>query len=536
LSSWPHLIALPIVLPLMAGAGLVLIEQRHARLARALGMAATLAGLVTALLLLQRADAGAVQAYLLGNWAAPFGIALALDRLSALMLLLTALVGFTALLYAAGGDARRGRHFQSLFQFQLMGLNGAFLTADLFNLFVFFELLLIASYGLLLHGAGAVRLRAAMHYVSFNLAGSALFLVAVSLLYGLTGTLNMADLAQRVPQLPPDRNLLLQSAALMLIVVFGIKAALLPLYFWLPATYGAASAPVAALFAIMTKVGVYAVLRMCTLVFGADGGAAAHVTSPWLESLALATLVLGSVGALAARHLRTLLGNVVVASAGTLLLAVALGRPDTVAAGLFYLVNSTLVAAALFLLADRVRAARGPADDHLMPAPIGAQRSTLGVLFVIFAVAAAGMPPLAGFMGKALLLQSAGAGPWGGGIVAAILVASLLTMAAFARSGSMLFWKPHDTASSPGTPPLPPPATVDASMPTHAAHGASLAMLALLLAACAVLAAPVSRYTAATAQQLFDTAGYRRAVLGAQPVPAAFDLRLEMRQRKESRP
>jgi multicomponent K+:H+ antiporter subunit D len=146
------------------------------------------------------------------------------------------------------------------------------------------------------------------------------------------------------------------------------------------------------------------------------------------------------------------------------------------------------------------------------------------------------MPPLAGFMGKALLLQSAGAGPWGGGIVAAILVASLLTMAAFARSGSMLFWKPHDTASSPGTPPLPPPATVDASMPTHAAHGASLAMLALLLAACAVLAAPVSRYTAATAQQLFDTAGYRRAVLGAQPVPAAFDLRLEMRQRKESRP
>jgi multicomponent K+:H+ antiporter subunit D len=492
-------------------------------------MTSTLALVATAVRLVRLADAGEVQTYLLGNWAAPFGIALALDRLSALLLLLTAVVSVAALLYAGGGDSRRGRHFHSLFQFQLMGLNGAFLTADLFNLFVFFEVLLIASYGLLLHGAGAARLRAATHYVSFNLAGSALFLVAASLLFGLTGTLNIADLAQRVPHLAPDRHALLQSAALMLIVVFGIKAALLPLYFWLPATYGAASAPVAALFAVMTKVGVYAALRLCTQAFGADGGALAHVTAPWLQCLALATLLLGSVGALAARQLRTMLGYVVVTSAGTLLLAVALGRPGTVAAGLFYLVNSTLVASALFLLADRVRAARGTIDDQLSPAPMATPRAALGVLFVFFAMSAAGLPPLAGFMGKALLLQAAGPGPWGGGIVAAILAASLLTLVAFARSGSMLFWKPAAPSSGSAT---EPPATADAPLPTHRLHGASLVLLAVLIAACALLAGPLSRYTEAAAQQLFDTADYRRAVLGAQPVPAAIDVRREMHPQK----
>ena len=243
--AWPHWIILPIVVPLMAGALLVLLEVRRPALARGISLASMGSLLLIAIGLVYQAQ----------------------------LLLLTAIVGGAALLYALGGDDRRGAHFYSLLQFQLMGLNGAFLTADLFNLFVFFEVLLIASYGLLLHGAGAARLRASLHYVSFNLAGSALFLVAVSLLYGLTGTLNMADLAQRVPQLGADRNLLVQSAALLLIVVFGVKAALLPLYFWLPATYGAASAPVAGLFAIMTKVGVYAILRVTTLIFGADAGA-----------------------------------------------------------------------------------------------------------------------------------------------------------------------------------------------------------------------------------------------------------------------
>jgi multicomponent K+:H+ antiporter subunit D len=532
--TWPHLVVMPVVLPLLSGAVLLLVERRRPRLAQRLSLAGNAALIAIAVQLMLQADrSGVVTTYLLGNWPAPFGVALALDRLSALMLLLAALVGGAALLYACGGDDRRGRHFHSLFQFQLMGLNGAFLTADLFNLFVFFELLLIASYGLLLHGAGVARLRASIHYVGFNLAGSSLFLIAVSLLYGLTGTLNMADLALRMAQLGADRALLVQTAALLLVVVFGVKAALLPLYFWLPATYGAASAPVAALFAIMTKVGVYSILRLNTLVFGSDGGAAAHVTSPWLQTLALATLLFGAVGALAARQLRQTIGNVVVASAGTLLLAVALGRADTVAAGLFYLVNSTLVVCALFLLADRIRGARGAAGDTLQSAAFGPARVPLGVLFFFLAVAAAGAPPLAGFLGKAMLLQSAGGTRWGPAVVAVVLASGLMMMVAFARSGSVLFWRPAEASGGDVTASIGPRGfDADAPVARHGLHGVSLALLAALIAGCAVLAGPLSRFTAATAQQLFARTPYLESVLGARAVAPAFDVRREMRERK----
>ncbi|MCH2242646.1 MAG: monovalent cation/H+ antiporter subunit D, partial [Aquabacterium sp.] len=348
MTGWPHLIVLPIVLPLLAGAALLLVERHRPGWTPPLSLAATLGQALTALLLCGQASGGQVQAYLLGNWVAPFGIALALDRLAALMLVLTAIVAVAALLQARGRHEQRGAHFHALFQFQLMGLNGAFLTADLFNLFVFFEVLLAASYGLLLHGGGARRLRAAMHYVVFNLAASALFLIAVSLLYGLAGTLNMADLARKLPLLSGTPAVLAQSAMLLLVVVFAVKAALLPLYFWLPQTYAAATAPVAALFAIMTKVGVYAILRVTTLL-AAGTGWAAMVQGP-VTVLALATLLLAAAGALAAQTLRTLIAHLLIASVGTLLLGVGLGTPQALAAALFYLLNTTLAAAAWFLL------------------------------------------------------------------------------------------------------------------------------------------------------------------------------------------
>ena len=521
---WEHLIMVPIVLPLMTGALLLLLERRWPQAVAWASTLSVLAGLGVAVVLLMQAHTGFVQAYLVGNWVAPFGVSLALDRLSALMLLLTALVGLAALIYASSSDAALGRHFHSLMQFQLMGLNGAFLTADLFNLFVFFEVLLIASYGLLLHGSGAARLKASIHYVAFNLAGSALFLIAVSLLYGLTGTLNMADLAQKVPLVASDRTQLVQSAALLLLVVFAVKAALLPLNFWLPATYGAASAPVAALFAIMTKVGVYAILRVTTLIFGASGGAAAFVASPWLEGLALGTLLLGAVGAVAAPNVRALLGNVVVASAGTLLLAVGLGRADTVAAGLFYLVNSTLVAAALFLWADRVMALRGNTVDGWLPVYLGAARVRLGLVFFMLAVAAAGLPPLAGFLGKTMLLQAAGQTPWAAVTLATILTSSLLMMVAFSRAGSALFWKPAAPVQGLAVQPSA----------WAAGHVASLGGLLVLLLACTVFAGPLSRYTAATAEQLLARQPFIAAVLGAKPAPPAIDVRREMREREQT--
>ena len=522
--NWPHWIIVPVVLPLVSGAVLLMVGQRAPALAARLGLASTALLLAIAIGLLNQAAGGSVSAYLLGNWQAPFGIALALDRLSALMLVLTATVAMAALTYGCGGDDRRGAHFHALFQFQLMGLNGAFLTADLFNLFVFFEVLLISSYGLLLHGAGAARLRAATHYVSFNLTGSALFLIAVSLLYGLTGTLSMPDLAVRLGQLPADRTLLAHSAALLLLVVFFVKAALLPLYFWLPATYGAASAPVAALFAIMTKVGVYAVLRVTTLMFGADAGSLAHITSPWLPALALATIALGAIGVLAAEHLRAQFGCLIVTSAGTLLLAIGLARPDTVAAGLVYMVNSTLAAAGMFLLADRIGYARAGASDRLRSAAFDATKLPQAALFFVLAIAAAGVPPAAGFIGKAMLLKAAGTTIWAIWAVSIVLTSSLLLMVALARSGSVLFWRPA------GASPSAPPGGALRLVAHHRAHGGALLALCGLLIMCGVYAGPLSRYASAAAQQLFEPRAYIDAVLGARPVPAAIDVRREMRE------
>lgn len=525
-----HLVVAPVVLPLVTGAVCVLTGRRWPRATAALSLAATLGLMLLAWLCVRLADTGAVQPYLLGNWEAPFGIALALDRLSALMLLLTALVALVALLYALGGDHHRGAHFHALFQFQLMGLAGAFLTADLFNLFVFFEVLLSASYGLLLHGRGdgqRERLKATVHYVVFNLVGSALFLVAASLLYGLTGTLNMADLALRLGGMPPENAALAQAAALLLLTVFAVKAALLPLYFWLPDAYASATAPVAALFAIMTKVGVYAIARTTTLMFGdgSDGtaGATAHVFQPMLPALALATLALAAVGALAARRLRGLVAYLVVASAGTLLLAIGLATRETVAAGLFYLVNSTLVAAAWFLLADRIAASRTSGDALLQPAALATRAwAPLGMAFFVAAVAVAGMPPLAGFFGKALLLQAAGQTAWVGWVVALVLGSSLAIVVALARAGSSLFWKPGAAA----------PATIARHHPLHAA--AIVAGLGLVVLTSAA-AKPIAGYTEAAAAQLFERRGYIEAVLGAQAVPPAYDVRREMRERGEAK-
>ena len=522
-----HLLVAPVVLPLLAGALCALLGARAPRVAAALSLIATVGLFVVATALVRQADDGNVQAYLLGNWPAAFGIALALDRLAALMLLLTAIVALLSLLYALAGDDRRGAHFHALFQFQLMGLNGAFLTADLFNLFVFFEVLLCASYGLMLHGRGPgqrERLKATVHYVIFNLTGSALFLVAVSLLYGLTGTLNMASLAIRLAELPADSAALAQAAALLLLVVFAVKAALLPLYFWLPDAYASATAPVAALFAIMTKVGVYAIARTTTLMFGPEfGGATALVFTPVLPMLALATLVLAAIGAFAARRLRGLIAYLVVASAGTLLLCLGLATRDSLAAGLFYLVNSTIVAATWFLIADRVAAARTGGDALLQPAALAPRSwAPLGAAFLVAAVAVAGMPPLAGFFGKAWLLKAAGDTPWATWVVALVLGSSLVIVVALARAGSSLFWKPG--AAAPAAP-----------AGTHALHTVAIALGLALVIATSVLARPLSVFAEQAANQLVAPGSYVAAVLGADPVPPAHDVRREMRARGDAK-
>lgn len=502
-----HWIIAPVVLPAMSAAVLVLLRA-NLSLQRIVSLTATLVlALINVYLALVVAEID-FGVYELGDWPAPFGIVLVLDRLAAMMLLLTTLLALASLLYALRGTDREGKYFHALFQFLLMGLNGAFLTGDFFNLFVFFEVFLIASYGLLLHGRGAARLKAGFHYVAINLTGSALFLVGVSLLYAMTGTLNMADMALKVAAAPAEDAALIRAGALMMLVVFAIKAALLPLYFWLPDAYSVAKAPVAAMFAIMTKVGAYAVIRVFTLIFGSAAGVAADVALPWLLPVGLATMILATVGALAGSSVRVLVSYMTIASVGIIFVGIGLFTETALSAALYYLVHSTITISFLFLMADLIGRNRGEADDRLTRNYPVAQPAALGWLFFAGAVAVTGVPPLSGFFGKIMLLQGAeghSAVVW---VWATVLGSALFMLIAMARAGSMLFWHVD-----------PDSKTVRVERGMHA-NRIDLLPLALLLAcivAMTIWASPVAQFTSAASRDLLHPSAYIRAVLGDSP-------------------
>ena len=489
-----HLIIAPILIPAFAGMLLLLEVRERQPLRRLTGLVSALALIPVAVGLYLRAAGGDILVYQLGDWAAPFGIVLVLDKLSALMVLLTSLLALPALIYASRADDKRGANFHALFQLQLMGINGAFLTGDLFNLFVFFEVLLIASYGLALHGRGPARVKGGIHYVVLNLIGSALFLVALGLAYGTTGTLNMADFAVKVSELEGNSLDLARLSGLLMWVVFGLKAALFPLYFWLPATYASATAPVAALFAIMTKVGIYAIARVYGLAF--SGGALAGLGRDPLWILALITLGLAAVGVLGARRLGEMVAYLLVMSVGTLVAGLAWSSPAAFGAMLYYLIHSTLVCGGLFLLADLVSRGRGELADRLEAGPSPVGRGVLGALFFAGAIAVVGLPPLSGFIGKVALMQAVPAPVYwllllGGGLIALI---------GLSRAGSTLFWR----------------ATGDGE--ERSLDGPRLAATVALLAttpALAIWGEPVLEACLAVAGQWAQPGLYIDAVLGA---------------------
>jgi multicomponent K+:H+ antiporter subunit D len=494
-----HLVVMPILLPALT-AGLLLLLGDRLALARMLGLVSTTCFFLISMFLVMTADAQGYQVYALGDWPAPFGIVMVLDRLSALLILLTSLVALAALVYAVQGWDARGKFFHALFQFQLMGLSGAFLTGDLFNLFVFFEVLLIASYCLLLHGLGQRRLKAAVHYVAINLTGSAVFLIAVSLLYGVTGSLNMAHLAERVAQASQDDIALIRAAGLMLLGVFGVKAALFPLYFWLPSAYSNAAAPVAALFAIMTKVGVYAIIRVSGLIFGetAIGG---DLLTPWLLPVALVTLGLAAFGALSARRFSELVAYLTVASVGTMLSAYAAGGEAGLASALFYLVHSTLAVAAMFLLAEILGKARGSLGDRLESGPALWQPMALGISFLVGGAILAGLPLSSGFLAKLMILRSVSEASGAAWIWLFILGASLMTLIGLARAGSLMIWNVSDHADGQAQRARPL-----AFLPFMGLLGCSLLMV--------FFASPLKAYLDHTAAQIKDPSQYIRAAIG----------------------
>ena len=494
-----HLPILPVLIPFLAAALMLLLRPS---LHRAFALAAACIALAVALLLVAQAGTGAIAVYALGNWPAPFGIVLVADRLATMMVLLVFALALPALLLATDGTDARGRHFHPLFQLQLAGLAGAFLTGDLFNLFVFFEILLLASYALLLHGGGRERARAGMAYVVLNLVGSALFLIALGLLYGTLGTLNLADMAQLLPLVPAGDFALVRTAFAILVAVFLLKAAVLPMAFWLPHTYAAATPPVGVLFALMTKVGIVALLRLHSLVF-TDAPVTQGLLLPWLPVLALLTMALGTAGVFAAQRLASLAANLVLVSSGTLLFAVTFADARATAALLFYLPHTTLVTAGLFLLAGMMAERRGPLGDRLVKGPCVGDRMRMGGAFAILAIAVSGLPPLSGFLGKIMLMQAAGQGAWQAAYWAALLGSGLGVTMALARTASTLFWQPQD--------PLPR---------VQMGTGPALA-LGLLVAASPLLtlaAAPVADWAQETATQLHARQPYIHAVLGDAPV------------------
>lgn len=497
-----HWVILPILLPALVAPLIALAMRFDIVLARIFSVASAALLVVIACILFGMAHDGSVASYALGNWVAPFGIVLVLDRLSAMMLVLTSVIGLFVLLYAINGWDKRGQHFHALYQFQLMGINGAFLTGDVFNLFVFFEVLLIASYGLMVHGGGALRVKAGVQYVAINLIGSTLFLFAVGMIYAVTGTLNMADLAVGVRDVAAKDQALLHTGAILLLVVFAVKAALVPVHFWLPGTYANAPAPVAALFAIMTKVGAYSIIRVYTLVFGGTSDEVAWIAEPWLMPAAMITLVIGAFGVVASRSLGQMVSFAVVASMGTLLMTVGLFTPESMAAALYYMVHSTLAAAALFLIVDLIAERRPGHADLLNVAPRFFQLGLVAAFFFVGAIAMAGLPPLSGFLGKLLILDAVRDSAHVVWLWTLILATSLLIIIGFARAGSTLFWK--STAQE---------GEIRSRVRARALPYFALGILLAMTVAMTVFAGPAMVFFEETAYQLFNPGDYQSAVL-----------------------
>lgn len=527
-----HLPILPVAVPMMAGALMLLLKDSRRKALTGLAfLSVTIQFAVAVTLLFMTAgDISSdwnndIGVYLLGNWIAPFGIVFVVDKLSAVMLVLTIVLGICALIYSTAFWDRVGIHFHPLFQFILMGLNGAFLTGDLFNLFVFFEIFLAASYGLLLHGSGSRRVSSGLHYITVNLIGASLLLISISLIYGVTGTLNMADLGIKAGMLDAENRKLFETACAILGIAFLIKAAAWPLNFWLPNAYAAACAPVATLFAIMTKVGIYALVRMGSLLL--PTGAPAAFGGDWMYAIGLGTLLFGTLGILAEKNTGRLVGYSIILSSGTLL--TALGMPGVTLTGpsLFYLISSVLTTGAFFMLVELIKRtesfgsnvlsvsfeAFGLDEDKttdysgdVVGVAIPAALAFLGLSFFTCAILIACMPPFSGFVAKFALLSSALeltdnklSGPslsaWL--LVIAMLASGLATVIALGKSGVRLFWN----AETLQTPKL----SIREAIP--------VSVLLLSCIALSIFAGPVMDFLAETASSLDDPNQYINAVI-----------------------
>lgn len=526
--SASNLIIAPILIPLVVGAALLFFEDRERRLKLVLSLLSAFSVLSVSVLLMARinlADGSLALVYLVGNWPAPIAINLVADRLSVVMLILTAILAFPALIFASERWEKAGPAFHTLFQFLLVGVNGAFLTGDLFNLFVFFEIMLAASYGLVLHGGGA-RIRAGLHYIAINLGVALIFLIGIAMIFGVTGSLNMADVAIRAGSLEGFAVPGLQVGFAMLGLAFLVKAGMWPLSFWLVPAYSAAPGPAAAIFAILSKVGIYALLRLALLLPG-DGAAFGSIL---IFLGGVATLVFASLGILASQSMRRANGYFILMSSGTLLATFGISQPASTAGALFYLLSSTIAVSAFFLIVELIEREQDMASDvlavtmeaygddvddeeheeelgQLMPGAL----AVLGIAFSILAIVLIGLPPFSGFLAKFAIL-TAMVGPGAASldvdgtmriVLAGLLILSgLVTMIALLRMGIRTFWAPVQA--------FQPKVTIMETAP--------ILMLVGMLVALTIGAGPVMNVLTMTANELHDPAYYLDAVTGAENV------------------
>lgn len=498
------LLTLPILVPL-ATATICLLFWRQRAAQRLLGTLGSAVHLVVALVLLWTVSQEGILATQLGNWPAPFGITLVADLFSAIMTVLAAIMGFAVCVYSLGSmdSGRESFGYYSFFHFLLMGVSGVFLTGDLFNLYVWFEVMLMASFVLLALGGEKSQLEGAIKYVTLNLISSALFLTALGILYGMEGTLNMADLSR---QMSNDMHMgLVSTLSMLFLVAFGIKSALFPLFFWLPASYHTPAVSVSAIFAgLLTKVGVYTLIRVFTLLFHQD----VAYTHTIILVIAGLTMVTGVLGAMAHNEFRRILSFHIISQVGYMVMGLGLFTPLALAGSIFYIVHHIIVKTNLFLVSGVARRLQG---SYHLDRLGGLYQAAPGLtcIFVISAFSLAGIPPLSGFWAK-LILVKASLDITDYLIAATALGVSLLTLFSMAKIWAAAFWGER-----------PQPATHDNEAPylhLNTAQKAALylpmIMLGLLTLTIGLMPTPFQDLAARAAEQLLNPAEYIHAVLG----------------------
>jgi multicomponent Na+:H+ antiporter subunit D len=496
------LVPLPILLPLL-GASLTLLVHTMPRVRRLVSTVTCALVVVAGALLVARVSAEGSAVVQAGDWPAPFGITLAVDRFSAAMICVSAVIVLAVLVYAFGqlDPEVEQLFFHPVYLIMAAGVSSAFTTGDLFNLFVAFEVMLIASYVLLTLGATREQIRTGMTYVVINLLASTLFVTAVGFVYAATGTVNLADLAGRVAELPPHiRN----GLGLLFLGVFGIKAALFPLFFWLPDSYPTAPAPITAVFAgLLTKVGVYAIIRTQTLLFAPDGGNG----STFVLFVAGATMLVGVLGAVAQGEIKRILSFHIVSQIGYMILGLGLFTVAGLAGAILYIVHHIVVKTTLFCVGGAVEHACGTGRLKQLGG-ISTRAPLLAVLFLVAALSLAGLPPFSGFVAK-LALTAEGLRTGHHLVVGVGLFVSLLTLFSMTKIWAGAFWGGTRPAAEPGT--AEPTATGPLRLPLPMV--AATTLLVVVSVGIAAFSQPLLSYAQEAAADLLDPAVYVTAVL-----------------------